>query len=135
MKSQLQIALVLVGTVLVAVALSLVGNHYIRLREAAAQGELDKGKLETTEGVLQDSDAADEERGQFDNVVGSARNTYNNRIEEAERHEPETRNRADRAVPDSVRRAYRERRLARERLVGDGVGDEARAGSADASER
>ena len=135
MKAQVQIIIALLVTVAISVALTFATSHYIKLRDAAAQGELDKGKLETTTGVIADSDEADEDRDRTDAVVSDARGTYNTRIEEAERNEPQTRNRADRAVPDSVRRAYRERRLARERLGRDEVGDEAGAGSQDAPER
>lgn len=132
MKVQAQVIIGLIFAVIVAVALSTAAQHYLRLQRAAAQGEIDKGKIETTVGVIDDTDKADEQRDTVDTGVAAGRNTYQTTTAKAKRNEPTTAARADRAVPASVRGAYRERRIARERLGSDAVGDEEDSRATDA---
>lgn len=135
MKLQIEVIIGLIVAVVLAVVLSIFAGHYMKLRDTAAQGVIDERKLETTSSVIADSDEAATERQRVDTGVTEARGTFQNQVAEAKRNEPDTASRATRPVPASVRNAYRERRLARERLGRSEVGDESRAGSQDAPER
>ena len=135
MKVQAQVVMGLIFAVVVAVALSIAAQHYFNLRDAAAQGAIDKEKAGTTVDVIVDSDEAAVERATVDTGVAAGRDTYQTTTAKAKRNEPTTAARADRAVPASVRGAYRERRLARERLGSDAVGDEEGARATDPAKR
>ena len=65
--------------------------------------------------MAEDGAKADEDRGNVDYAVGQGRDAFNHSYEGAKSNEPEVAARSNRPVPDSVRRAFRERRLARER--------------------
>lgn len=135
MKLQLEVVIGLIVAVVLAVALSLGANHYMSLREAAAQNEQRGQVLQTTSGIIKDADTTATQRQQEQAQVATGRIDFHATIEEAKRNEPETADRATRTVPASVRNAYRERRLARERLGRASERSEARAGTENAPER
>jgi hypothetical protein len=98
------------------VAVAMFGGHYTRLQHAAAQNEGRGLVLENTSAGVADGVDNDQAQAQVDTGLAQGRDTFKTSINEAKRHDPETANRADRVVPERVRNAYRERRLARERL-------------------
>ena len=70
---------------------------------------------QASSGIIEDSAKADEDRSNVDYAVGQGRDAFRQSYQGAEANEPEVADHASRAVPLSVRRAFRERRLARER--------------------
>lgn len=114
--TQIKLVIGLVIAVALGVTVTLFGNHYLGLKRAAAESAIRGAVLESTtrgvaEGVDIDGFTTAYERGLL-----TGRDAFRVVKSEAIRHEPETASRADRVVPDSVRNAYRQRRLARERL-------------------
>jgi len=110
----------IIGSVVTAIILALlviiaVGSIQ-SLRNAAAVGEQRGGVLgSASEGVAQGV-KIDQEQQRESVVISAGRDTFQRTKSEAIRNEPTTADRATRAVPDSVRQAYRDRRRARERL-------------------
>lgn len=106
----------LVLALLLGVGIALFGADYRRLQNAAAQNE-QRGQVltNTSQGVADGVDIDDFKAG-VETGLAAGKEAFQTSKREAIRNEPETAARADRPVPDSVRRAYRERRLARERL-------------------
>lgn len=70
---------------------------------------------QASSGIIEDSAKADEDRSNVDYAVGQGRDAFRQSYQGAKANEPEVADHASRAVPLSVRRAFRERRLARER--------------------
>jgi hypothetical protein len=105
----------LIVTILITVALILGSQTVISWKEGYDQNQINTGKLESTSGIIDDGAKADENRAEVDQTVAQGRDQFNQDYEGAMRNEPETAARADRPVPDSVRKAFRERRIARER--------------------
>lgn len=108
-------AVELVVAGVIAGGIVLAYNHYQAIKAEAQAGRQHKTVLGTASGVVTDGAAADRSSAAVDQAVAGAADAFANAIEEAKRNEPETARRADGLVPDSVRNAYRERRLARER--------------------
>lgn len=106
----------LVLAVLVGCALLWGGQKVLSWREAAALSEQQGRTAGATVGISQDGAKADADRVATDTGVRQGRDQFNQTYDEANRHEPETAARSDRAVPVRVRDAFRERRLARQRL-------------------
>ena len=108
---------------LIAIAIGaaiLYGIQYIgSLQQKAAVGEQRGAVIETTSGVLEDGRQSEQQRVRVEVDVTAAREQFQRDIEEARNNEPETRSNADVRNPDSVLRAARARRLARERSAGD----------------
>lgn len=123
---QIKIIIGLIVTVVLSVLLTLGGNHYMSLRKAAAENEHKAGVLVATSHGVEVGAANDIEQRETEAAVTQARQEFTIRVQEAKRNEPQTADRADRPVPGSVRAAYRERRLARERR--GCAGDECEAG-------
>lgn len=119
MKLEAQVVGALVLTVVIAVGLSLGVSHYLGLRKAAAQNEQRGQVIQTTSGQNADNDTVATQAREENTHVASGREEFKITIEEAKRNEPATANRATNSVPDSVRNAYRQRRLARERSGSD----------------
>lgn len=91
--------------------------------------ELSQQQTETakaTSGILKDSQQSAKEQEKQSSAIDTGREAFNNKTEEDRRNDPTVAERANRPVPDSLRRAYRERRLARDRLgcAGAGCGEE-----------
>lgn len=104
-------------------------------REGAQVGE-QRGRTATaTSGIINDGVKADAQRDAVDTGIAQGRDKFNDDYQEAKHNEPETAARADRAVPVSVRNAYRTRRLARERLGCIGSECVGRPKAEDATER
>lgn len=97
------------------VGVALFGAHYRQLQNAAGQNEQRGAVIENTSAGIADGVEIDMERARLDALMASNRDDFQRAKTEAKRNEPETATRATRAVPDSVRAAFRERRLARER--------------------
>ena len=72
-------------------------------------------KVESTAGINRDAEEADKDAGKVEQKVSQGREVYHTIYKEAKNNEPKVADRASAAVPASVRRAFRERRLARER--------------------
>jgi hypothetical protein len=90
-------------------------NHYQGLQRDAQLGRDRKEiAINASEGIA-DGVTAGEVQAAVDAAIASGRDTYNHSTAEARRNEPTTATRDSRAVPDSRLRAFRERRLARER--------------------
>lgn len=106
----------LIGALLLGAALLFGYNKVIDWKEAAEQNKSRGNTMTATSGILADGAKADAQRDGVDTGIAQGRDDFNNNYQEAKRNEPETAARADRSVPDSVRNAYRARRLARERL-------------------
>ena len=87
------------------------------LKDQAKQGAQRGQVIETTAGITKDGQQSDAQRVKVEVDVTAAREQFNRELEEARRNEPETRSNADAHNPDSVLRAARARRLARERSV------------------
>lgn len=118
-KLETQVIVALIATVVVAVLLSFGVNHYVGLRNAAAQNESRGQVIATTSEQNKDNDTVAEQAREENTHVATAREEFKVTIQEAKRNEPATATRATNAVPDSVRNAYRQRRLARERSGSD----------------
>lgn len=116
MSSRIELIIGLVVAILLAVGLTLFASHYMSLEKAAAQNELRGGVLESASAGVEEGQRIDDHQAEIDSGLAQGRERFNNVISEAETHEPQTASRAATRVPDSVRNAYRERRLARERL-------------------
>lgn len=107
--------LAIVAAILMAAAISWGTNDLITLRHAAEQNEQRGGVMVATQGGLADTARIDQEQEAFNAGVLAGRDAFKQSKQEAQRHDPATATRAVAAVPDSLRNAYRERRLARER--------------------
>lgn len=114
MKFYIQLAGALIVGLLIMWGIGYVSN----LQTQAAIGAQRGAVAVTAQGITEDGAKDDTARGAVDTAVTTGRETFRATIEEAKRNEPEIVARADRAVPASVRGAYRQRRLARERSVG-----------------
>ena len=108
------IKLILAG--LLGVGLLFAGQKVLDWKAAADQNEARGRTLESTSGITADGAKADEDRDKTDAGVAAGRDDFNNSTEEDRRNEPETAVRDTGNVPASRMRAFRERRLARERL-------------------
>lgn len=106
----------LVVTILITIALVVGGQTVMNWKEGYDQNHLKEGTLQSASGIIADGSKADADRSNVDQSIGQGRQQFQEDYDGAMTHEPETAARADRPVPDSVRRAFRERRLARERL-------------------
>lgn len=112
---QIELYAGLLLAVIVSVGVSLFAGHYRELQRAAATNELRGGVLTNASAGINRGVDIDNFLSSNDVVIGTGREAFTHTIAEAKRHEPEVADRADRPVPASVRNAYRERRLARER--------------------
>lgn len=115
----------LIAAVLIGCLFLWAGQKIMSWRDAAQVNEQRGAKIEATTGIVNDSAKADENRATVDTDIATARDTFTRDTTEARRHEPATADRATRPVPDSLRRAYRARRLARQRsgCIGDECGE------------
>lgn len=100
----------------IGAAVLFAGQRVLDWKEGAEANEVAGRTMKATSGILNDGQKSSEDRNNVDTGVLAGRHNYNETYEEANRNEPETAARSDRAVPDSVRNAFRERRIARERL-------------------
>lgn len=129
------IELRIIGYGMLAVAIA-VGVVYVRgLQKASVVSEQRGTTLQTTTATINDGDIADQAQAAVEQGIAEGRATFNNTINEAKRNEPTVADRSNRAVPVSVRNAYRERRLSRERSGCVRVECEARGQAGDAAER
>lgn len=110
-KSLIQLGI----AVLVAVVLTYFVNDYREAKRNAAIGEQRGEVLANTSAGVADGVTAAEVQAAIDAAIASGRSGYNQSTAEARRNEPTTAARDARPVPDSRLRAFRERRLARER--------------------
>jgi len=85
-------------------------------REDAEAGEVKARVIDATSSIIKREEVKQEERKEVDIVIAKARTNFQRRIEEDKVNEPAIAERAERLVPDSRLRAFRERRLERERL-------------------
>lgn len=126
--SDIRVIIGLIVTLLIAVGLTIGGQKVLSWREGALQNETKKETLKAASGIIEDGAKADKQRATVDQAVGEGRGQFIYDYQGAMRNEPETAARADRPVPDSVRKAFRARRLARERS--GCAGEQCREGSA-----
>jgi hypothetical protein len=84
-------------------------------KEAAEQNERRGRTLEATSGIIKDESKNEEQRLVIDTGLLEGRARFNQQLED-DNNEPKIAARGSSAVPDSRLRAFRERRLARERL-------------------
>jgi len=118
-------------TIAIAVGIMLFIGWVGDLQKRAAVGEQRGTKIETTAGTVADGVQADARRAERDTGTTQAATVFERTIVEVER-EPTARDRADTPVPDRVRDAFRERRLARERSARLQGADAQGAGAEDA---
>ena len=97
-------------------------NKVIEWKTAADLSEQQTRTAGTTIGILGDNSRSAAESQADQNQLSQGVQQFTITIEEGQRNDPEARARADRPVPDSVRNAFRERRLARERSGCIGAG-------------
>lgn len=116
MKMQAQVVVMLIVAIVIAVSLSLFGADYVATKRAAAVGVQRGGTLEAASLAIYDGTQAEADRTRITQGLDLGSITFRYQLDEAQRNEPETAERADRTVPVSVRNAYRDRRRARERL-------------------
>lgn len=112
---RIKIAVGLVVAVGLGVAVTLAGNHYRGLLREAEAGRQRALVLKAVDAGVSERVEIDEFLTGYRMATEAGRREFRIIIDEAKRNEPETAARADRPVPDSVRRAYRERRYSRER--------------------
>lgn len=129
----IELRIVLYG--LLAVALGAGAMYVSNLREASALSEQRGTTLQTTSAVIDDGTIADQAQAAVVQGIAAGRDQFNNTYSEAKRNEPTVADRANRPVPASVRNAYRERRLARERYGCVRSECQARGQAGDAAER
>lgn len=122
----------LVLAVLLAVGVSVSVNHYVDLRKASAQNEIRQGVLTATTAGVEVGVNNQREQDDIDSAIAKGARDFTITLQEAKRNDPTTADRAVRPVPDSVRNAYRQRRLARERSGCAGSECEARRSPGDA---
>lgn len=128
-----ELRIVLYGLLAVAIA---AGAMYVsNLREASALSEQRGTTLQTTSAVIDDGAIADQAQAAVAQGIAAGRDQFTETYNEAKRHEPTVADRADRPVAASVRDAYRQRRLARERSGCVRSECEARGQAGDATER
>ena len=125
----------LIIAVIIGAAVLFFGQKVISWKEAADQNEARGRTMEATSGISGDGARADEDRGKTDAGLSAGRDDFNNATEEDRNNEPETAVRDTGNVPASRLRAFRERRLARERLGCAGEQCEPRSEAKDASKR
>lgn len=111
------------------------GQTVLDWREGAQQNEQRGRTMQATTDIAKDGAKADEQRLFIDVGLLEARARFNQQLEEDKANEPEVAERADRTVPSSRLRAFRERRLARERLGCAGEQCQSRSTEANAPER
>jgi acyl-CoA synthetase (AMP-forming)/AMP-acid ligase II len=106
----------IVAAALIALAVVFLFSHYRNLKEAAAVSDVREQVLTNASAGVSDGVDIDAQQQAYAQGLAYARATFKDQKDEAKRNEPETADRAVRAIPDSVRNAARQRRLARERL-------------------
>lgn len=117
-------------------AILLLGYNYMAevFNKAALADE--RGQVIQTTGNAQvHSAVADTARSEVDDSIDQGRGSYGTTVEVIYQRDPEARARGAQRVPDDQLRAFRERRLARERSVRNADRDGARAETEEASER
>ena len=119
----------LIIAVLIGSALLFGAQTVLDWKQAAQQNEQRGRTMEATSGIVKDDSKNEAQRLVIDVGLLEGRARFNQQLEEDNRNEPETAARGTRNVPDSRLRAFRERRLARERL--GCVGDDCQQRSAD----
>jgi len=102
--------------VVLLVVLAVLIVRYRQGREAVVLSENRGAVLENTSAGVREGGVIDNEQAERDAGLAAGRERFQQAKREAIRNEPQTADRADRPVPDSVRDAFRERRRARERL-------------------
>lgn len=117
---------------LIGGAILWVGQIVMGWKEAHDLSKQQMRTAEATSGILKDEKASMEEQDKQSSVLIAGRERFTARTEEAKQNDPTVAERANRPVPDSLRRAYRERRLSRERLgcFGENCGKELAADAA-----
>lgn len=110
----------LIATVAMVLLVVWGGFTVYKWRQGAMQNEARGRTMTATEGLIQDGSQADAGRRGQEATVTGARFTYDTTMTEAENNDEATRNWRNAPVPDSVRRAAKARRLARERSADDG---------------
>lgn len=117
-------------------AILLLGYNY--LAEVFHKAELadQRGQVIQTTGNAQvHSAVADTARTEVDDSIDQGRGSYGTTVEVIYQRDPEARARGAQRVPDDQLRAFRERRLARERSERNADRNGARAETEEASER
>lgn len=111
---------------LIGGAILWMGQTVMSWKEAHDLSKQQTRTAEATSGILKDEEVSTKEQDKQGTVLTEGREQFNARTEEANKNDPTAAERSVRPVPDSLRRAYRERRLARERLgcVGENCGKE-----------
>lgn len=105
----------LVLAVVLAVVVSLFAGEYRSGQEAKMVADQQVRTMQSTSAGVSEGLRIDEFQAGFNMAQQANRNAFQQSKNEAIAREPETAARATRTVPDSVRNAYRARRIARER--------------------
>lgn len=113
--SDIRVVVSLIVTVLLTVAMVIGGQQILAWKRGAEKAEAQTHTMEATSAIIGSGVKSDADRTTTDTRVVQGRAQYQSSYSEAEANEPVVANRASRPVPDRVRNAFRERRLARER--------------------
>lgn len=113
--ADIRVIISLIVTILITLALALGSQTVMSWKRGYEQNQVNTRKLESTSEIISDGAKADEDRSGVDQAINQARDQFNEHYHGAMKNEPETAARADRSVPDGVSKAFRARRLARER--------------------
>lgn len=125
----------LIIAVALGAAVLFFGQRVLDWKEGAEQNEARGRTMEATSGIINDGVRADEDRSVTDDAIADGRDTFNTTTQRDRNNEPQTASRDSAAVPASRLRAFRERRLARERSGCIGEQCEPRSEGATASQR
>lgn len=133
MKTDLLVGLV--ATVILAVLFVLGFNYYATAQRNKWKAEVREQAIEVTRDALKAAKPVDVQRAVIDAAPQVPRVVFLETMTEAKKNDPQVADRADSAVPASVRAAYRERRIARERYLGGEANNDPRARAETAGER
>lgn len=132
-------AQLIVAAIIGAIVLGFI-NQILSWRDGSIANDANVRKMGATQGIQKDGDSSTKARQEADVGIARARANFENVIGEDREKEPETVIRDDGAVPASRLRAFKERRLERERIAADrlrraGIERKERSSSEDTSER
>lgn len=121
-RVQLEMLIAVVVAVVLGLLVAWGGNHYMKLREKAAQSDLRGEVIKNTDGIIKDGAESDERRQRVDIAITDGRVRYQEDYEREKANDPAFADRADSVVDQRVREQARARRLARERSARNDAG-------------
>lgn len=120
---EIRVIISLVFTALFAAAVIFTVQHYQNLERRAVIGDQRGLTIQSANGVIDDTVTIQKENTDTENDVAKALEEYRKGLGNEKHNNPVVRNRDTRAIPDSLRKLARQRRLTRERLDRLEVGD------------